>query len=270
MQAQKIQTPQEDLIQIKLTGISLGKYDRCWMGFITYVLSIYARARQAHLHQELFTSTSTLSSINLLRLSQKSTKDIFSGDTRLEEDLDQIGQDLTDVILAAAKNSIPRTRLSVKVKPWWSDKLKVLRNKITKAQRAMIKDHEDILKKEEYLDARNLYFQEIKTAKKHHWNNFLEQEDPRSIFKAFSYTKAKKTFKLPPIQKEDGNLVYGFQEKSNTFRTKLFPAPPESPPLDWGTHQEKNSCDWPLLTPEEVERACCHPKGKAPGSDGIN
>ncbi|KAI1002599.1 hypothetical protein K3495_g5599 [Podosphaera aphanis] len=221
--------------------------------------------------QELFISTPTLSSSNLLRLSQKSTQELFSGDARLEKDLDQIGQDLTNVILAAAKKSIPRIKLGAKVKPWWSDNLKVLRKKMTKAQRAMIKDYEDISKKEEYLNARNLYFQEIKTAKKQHWNNFLEQEDPSSIFKALSYTKEKKTFQLPPLQKEDGNLVYGFQEKSNTLRTKLFPAPPESPPLDWSTHQEKDTWDWPLLTPEEVERACCYPsKGKAPGSDGIN
>ncbi|KAI0991286.1 hypothetical protein K3495_g16901, partial [Podosphaera aphanis] len=89
--------------------------------------------------------------------------------------------------------------------------------------------------------------------------------------RALSYTKEKRSFKVPAIQKEDGNLAYEFQDKSNTLRSKLFPTPPESPPLDWGTYEEKKSWDWPLLTPEEVERACCQPsKGKAPGSDEIN
>jgi hypothetical protein len=35
----------------------------------------------------------------------------------------------------------------------------------------------------------NIYFQAIKQAKRNHWNNFLEKEDPQSIFKALNYTK---------------------------------------------------------------------------------
>ena len=39
----------------------------------------------------------------------------------------------------------------------------------------------------------------IKQAKKDHWNQFLEKEDPKSIFKAMSYTKASRVDKIPNI-----------------------------------------------------------------------
>ena len=48
---------------------------------------------------------------------------------------------------------------------------------------------EAYLWKKDYLLARNTYFQAIKTAKRDHWNQFLEKEDPKTIFKAMSYTK---------------------------------------------------------------------------------
>jgi hypothetical protein len=40
-----------------------------------------------------------------------------------------------------------------------------------------------------YIKARNTYFLAIKRAKNEHWNQFLEKEDPKSVFKAMSYTK---------------------------------------------------------------------------------
>ena len=45
--------------------------------------------------------------------------------------------------------------------------------------------------KQEYLDTRNSYYAAIKHAKINHWNQFLEKNDPKSIFKAMSYTKLK-------------------------------------------------------------------------------
>ena len=130
--------------------------------------------------------------------------------------------------------------------------------------------HQDRAKRQ-YLDARNKYFQEIKTAKKKHWNDFLEREDPTSIFKALSYTKEYQSGKIPAIQDEDTSLAQTFEQKTKALRNKLFPAPPDSPLLNWDQHREDRKWDWPRLTLDEVERACCRPsKGKAPGSDGIN
>ncbi|KAF1923416.1 uncharacterized protein M421DRAFT_324423 [Didymella exigua CBS 183.55] len=43
--------------------------------------------------------------------------------------------------------------------------------------------------KRDYLIARNSYLQAVKIAKRDHWNQFLEREDPKSIFKAMAYTR---------------------------------------------------------------------------------
>jgi hypothetical protein len=56
---------------------------------------------------------------------------------------------------------------------------------------------ESFLWKRDYLLARNAYFQAIKTAKQDHWNDFLEKEDPKSIFKAMSYTKDATKQRIP-------------------------------------------------------------------------
>ena len=53
--------------------------------------------------------------------------------------------------------------------------------------------------KQPYLAARNSYFLAIKRAKRDHWNQFLEKEDPKSIYKAMAYTKDWQPEKLPPI-----------------------------------------------------------------------
>ena len=41
----------------------------------------------------------------------------------------------------------------------------------------------------QYQKAKNAYFNAIKHAKTNHWNLFLEKQNPKSIFKAISYTK---------------------------------------------------------------------------------
>lgn len=221
--------------------------------------------------QELFNESRILSANHLLSLSKRCTKEIIDGDNLLIDQLDKVGEELTLIILRAAEGTIPRNRLGAKIKPWWTGELKALRNHMMRAQRNMNNAYDQASKKQNYLDARNKYFQEIKIAKKKHWSKFLEREDPASIFKALSYTKDKVITKLPTMQKENGELAQSFEEKSKALKTKLFPAPPESPSLDWNQHQEDGKWDWPKLSSDEVERACCRPsKGKAPGSDEID
>ena len=54
--------------------------------------------------------------------------------------------------------------------------------------------------KQDYLQAKNQYFQAIKAAKRDYWNAFLTNNDSKSIFKAMSYTKDKRIERIPPIQ----------------------------------------------------------------------
>jgi len=53
--------------------------------------------------------------------------------------------------------------------------------------------------KQRYLAAKNSYFLAIKQAKRDYWNQFLEKEDSKLIYKAIVYTKDCQLKKLPPI-----------------------------------------------------------------------
>ena len=126
---------------------------------------------------------------------------LVSEDTNIQL-LDSIANEFTEVILVAARASIPLRKLGGRPKPWWSPELKELRKEMLKAQRALKKDYKSYSLVQAYLQARNSYFQAIKQAKRDHWNNFLEKEDPKSIFKAMGYTKEYRIERTPPIQKE--------------------------------------------------------------------
>ncbi|PVH73133.1 hypothetical protein DL98DRAFT_608538 [Cadophora sp. DSE1049] len=67
---------------------------------------------------------------------------------------------------------------------------------------------------------KNTYFLAIKRAKRDYWNQFLEKEDPKSIYKTIAYTFNKR---LEDI----------FQRKCSAFRNTLFPPPPSAPEPNW-------------------------------------
>lgn len=175
--------------------------------------------------------------------------------------LDLAAIELTTAITNAARASIPVHRPGAKPKPWWNPKLKELR-------KAMLREHRSRAQSgqiQAYLAARNSYFLAIKRAKRDHWNQFLEKEDPVSIYKAMAYTKEYQSDRLPPIT---GNEL--FQDKCSVLREALFPVPPSASDLEWSTYRPGN-WKWPGLTRLELENACSAKiKGKTPGPDQIN
>jgi hypothetical protein len=94
--------------------------------------------------------------------------------------LDVAATELTEAITRAAETSIPTSKPGAKPKPWWSPELLQLRKDMLKKQRETTR----LGPVQPYLEARNINFQAIKKAKRDHWNQFLEKEDPKSIFKA--------------------------------------------------------------------------------------
>lgn len=199
-----------------------------------------------------FKVSSALNPANLQILSQKTTQDLWHQGNELKDNLDRIGLELTNILIQAAEVSISRKHTGAKSKPWWTEKLKMLRKEMMRAFRVYLKDNSNQGKWKDYKNARNKYFQEIKIAKKNHWNTFLEQEDPSSIFKALRYTRGNQNAPLPSIQDKDGNVSYNFEAKCFTLRSQLFETPPRAPELDWSSHKE-STWDWPELTSLEVE-----------------
>jgi ribonuclease HI len=182
--------------------------------------------------------------------------------TTLAHLFDSAATELTQAITSAANTSIPTSRPGARAKPWWNANLKDRRQTMLRSQRGL---SQDVASKQLYLQARNSYFLAIKQAKRDHWNQFLEKEDPKSIFKAMAYTKDRQVERLPPIQ---GSTT--FQGKCNTLREALFPTPPVAPEPTW-EHYKAARWNWSPLTQGELENACSAKiKGKTPGPDSIN
>ena len=167
---------------------------------------------------------------------------------------------LTDAIHRAANKSIPFMRPNSKAKPWWSTELTTLRKELARIQRRH-NSHEV------YQEKRNSYFAAIKKAKRDHWNAFLENESPSSIYKALRYTKKFASRQLPHIEGHSS-----FTDKATCLRQSLFPNPPSTDSPNWeGYECLSNKWKWSRLTDEELAAACSNiaVKGKTPGADKV-
>ena len=209
--------------------------------------------------------------------SRDACKRLLNGeDPTLADQLDQIGQALTDAIIYAASKAIPTIKLGPRPKPWWNEDLIALRNVMGQKKRYLQRElrrcpaDSCFLWKQDWLQARNAYFRAIKTAKKNHWTAFLEKEDPASVFKAMEYTKNSRVERIPQIRSPtSATLQTSFEGKCSAFRTALFPPPPVTSPPSWSNYTETN-WDWPILSEIEVEMACSSEvRSSTPGPDAI-
>jgi hypothetical protein len=121
----------------------------------------------------------------------------------------------------AADMTIPRIKPSAKAKPWWTPELKELRQDKGRLYKEIVPG--DLPSAERYLDAKRTYFNPVKDAKRQHWNQFLQKEDPKSIFRAMKYTKGNMVQRIPLIRDLQVVLQSTFQGKCNAFRSTLFP-----------------------------------------------
>ena len=159
--------------------------------------------------------------------------------------------------------------MSPRSKPWWTPQLRELRRQMAREQRGLYTSPSLLqpTEKQAYLIARNRYFLAIKNAKRDHWNSFLEQTDPMSIYKAMAYTKPRTNGLTPTINGQDT-----FEGKCTAFRTTLFPPPPPDKPLRdrWDAYRVGH-WKWEPLGLEELADACSSSrvKGKTPCPDGI-
>ena len=181
--------------------------------------------------------------------------------------LDLATTQLTSFIQEAAKANIPILDLGPKSKPWWNPEIKNLQNTLKYTQNRLNPTQSDTINS--YLTARNKYFTAIKIAKKEHWNQFLEGNNPTNIYKAMAYTKADSRGNIPPIFDLTGNLQNTFPEKAKAFREALFPEPPIATPTELSLVDPK--WQWPPLAHIELEKACSlNVKSKTPGPDNIS
>lgn len=194
--------------------------------------------------------------------------DLRSPPSDIHQKLEVLCDTFSSAIFDASDASIPRITISIKSKPWWNDKIRDLRKQMVQISRKSVKNP---YFQQEYRNAKTRYFNAIKRAKIDHWNQFLEKEDPRSIFKAMSYTKDVLAQPIPGITDITSNTVKSdFHGKCDAFRAALFPDPPSAPEVDISDYTVDPAWNWPVLSHFEVQNACnTEIKGKTPGPDGI-
>jgi hypothetical protein len=176
-------------------------------------------------------------------LKQKETTILYT------PDLELLATTFTNAISEAVKASIPRSRKSPRSKPWWTPELRERRKGLVKSYKDLFTSTNDRREdaKTAYLLARNSYFQAIKGAKRDHWNSFLEKTDPKSIFKAMSYTKPLSQGLIPSIEGKET-----FDGKCKALRKTLFPKPPLDA-IPTNTRRKQFKWDWEPVSNEELE-----------------
>lgn len=190
-----------------------------------------------------------------------------------QDNLEKEANQLQNIIQKAAENTIPRRKTCSRSKAWWNDELTSQRKTLGIVKRRW-KQSQDPQDYQDFLSQRNIYFQEIKTAKSSCWNSFLENAQDKEIFKAFDYTKQKQVQRLPLLkyqnQESRERTAVSFTEKAQALFTTLFQKPPDSEPIDWSTYQA-GDWEWPKIVIDEVREAIFTSSiKKAPGPDGIS
>src|SRR6266536_1478183 len=145
------------------------------------------------------------------------------------EELEKHAENLQILIQKAAEKTIPKRKASSKTKPWWNDHISELRKTLSREKIGWKKSRTEE-NHEQYQQARNCYFNEIKMAKSNCWNQFLEKAEGKNFFKAFAYIKKKRIERLPIITYSDRNNkrkgVIIFNQKCDEFVKSLFYPPP--------------------------------------------
>lgn len=186
--------------------------------------------------------------------------------------LDDLAQSLSNGIISAARASMPLLSKHPTSKPWWTPELKALRRIMNRKARDLKDDPHDRVRYRVYTNAKATYFKSIQRAKSGHWNAFLEREDPKSIYRALKYTKAKDSQAIPPLRPSTDHTTYftNFEEQAKCLKETLFPPPPVTAPPDFPNYTPKVT--WPNkpLDHTELKLACITKiKGTTPGPDLI-
>jgi hypothetical protein len=89
-----------------------------------------------------------------------------------------------------------------------------------------------------YTIARVIYWRTLRNQKKSHWNDYLEREQGREIWRAYNFTKLKKSEKFPNLWIAEGQWAITFTEKSKVLLEALFPDTPNTEFIQWEGYRE--------------------------------
>ena len=150
-------------------------------------------------------------------------------------------------LLSIINGAIHKSSYYTQFKPprdkWWSEKLNNLKNEVDKKWRQK-KQSKTPNKHNEYIEARNLYKNAIKKAKKECWQLYVDSIDSPEKMAAFSKSVRNACFeRVGLLKKPDGSFTKDSQESLGLLLSEHFPGsvPLKGPLKSHQGHCSKNN-----------------------------
>jgi ribonuclease HI len=201
--------------------------------------------------------------------------DLVDPASAAQSDVDKAVQQLSDILQDGVKKHVPLSKPSPFSKRWWSKDLTLMRQNVhraeTRAKRARAPPERYV----EYIRLRNAYHSAIRTQKRQHWRDWIEEADEKSIWQANKYVStapsAGGATRVPPLTVNGsvGAAVTG-AEKCSALLETFFPPPPAAQLEDILEFEYPEPLPSPPISIREVEEAIMSPGAfKAPGTTGV-
>ena len=188
-------------------------------------------------------------------------------------DIDGYYKELQRIILKAIEELVPLAKPSPYAKRWWNTNLTDLRKAFTKARNLARRSRRwghldqslDIVARE----AKRTYFYAIRSQKKKHWEEFLD--DTENIWQAAKYLSGDEKTSFSSISTmvgSTGELVHEDNDIAEALLTNFFPP---LPPYPSPSHSaSSNQLPMVPIIDEEIRKAIMSASPhKAPGRDGL-
>jgi hypothetical protein len=160
-------------------------------------------------------------------------------DLSTPEDIDSIADKITDKIEVAVKDHTPIAKPSPYAKRWWTAQLTKLRHDFQKTQRNF-NNRPSREAKEKMLEARKTYHKAIKTEKRDHWQQWLEEATEKSVWTAHKYVANVPVdiaaTRIPTLTHQ-GRVAEKNEEKAELLTESFFPPPPTAQLDDIANHE---------------------------------
>jgi len=217
----------------------------------------------------------------------RKTLDVNLGQLRLRDpaniqDFDKMLTEVSDAITNTIEAHVPLRRPSPHCKRWWSKELAQARTALrTLAKKAYLvkkrfPNHPII---DEFKQARNIYVQNVKDARKQHWEDWVESTDRFTMWIINKFVTAAPSdggsARIPTLKVKgaDGSVkeVADNAGKSQALYNSFFFPPPEDDGLDPNFIYPPPKFQFHSISDAQILRAIRKLKPyKAPGPDGIS
>ncbi|TFY52367.1 hypothetical protein EVJ58_g10059 [Rhodofomes roseus] len=199
------------------------------------------------------------------------------GDMRSVQEFDDTLAELLTALTKTIDEEVPITKPPPFAKRWFSKELDGVRREVSRLGRQAYKlrDFPDHPIHREYRTLRNRYGDQIRHAKRDHWNAWIEEADTRDVWTIGKFIRAGSSDggkgSIPPMRRPGSDTTTRqSEEKGKIFFDSFFPAPPPEAARRLRETYPDDAFEFTNVSDAQIVAACKRLKEfKAPGPDGI-